>query len=53
MDKINKVVSEEVFFNAYNKLLENNEKNKCECQRRKHKFDGRENIIALGREIYF
>ena len=30
MDKINKVVSEEVFSNAYNKLLENNEKNKDE-----------------------
>ena len=32
MDKINKVVSEEIFFNAYNTLLENNEKNKTELK---------------------
>ena len=32
MDKINKVVSEEIFFNAYNILLENNEKNKTELK---------------------
>ena len=32
MDKINKVVSEEIFFDAYNTLLENNEKNKTELK---------------------
>ena len=39
MDKINKVVSEEVFFNAYNKLLENNEKNKNE-------------LVSIDKKIY-
>ena len=39
MDKINKVVSEEVFFNSYNTLLENNEKNKNE-------------LVSIDKKIY-
>ena len=47
MDKINKVVSEEIFFNAYNTLLENNEKNKTELKEIDKKIYQLKNKLAI------